>query len=77
MKLLAIPALLLSCVATLACAQGDETYDYSQHPDIAHVISVEAIPDVCEPVTAHMTYEDHQGQRHVMAYQVMGKGCYD
>ena len=77
MKFLAAPALLLCSVATLASAQDAETYDYSQHLDIAKVIDVEAIPDVCALVTNHMIYEDHQGQRHVLAYQVMGKGCYE
>jgi hypothetical protein len=76
MKYLALPALLLCSVTAMASGQNAETYDYSQHLDIAKVIEFEAVPDVCELVTTHMTYEDHQGQRHVLAYQVMGKNCY-
>lgn len=52
-----------------------EQYTYSSHPDIAKVISVSEIPDVCAVVPMRMTYQDHQGQQHVMAYQVMGNGC--
>ncbi len=52
-----------------------EQYTYSSHPDIAKVISVSEIPDVCAVVPARMTYLDSQGQQHIMAYQVMGNGC--
>ncbi|MCY1392610.1 hypothetical protein D3C76_424070 [compost metagenome] len=50
-------------------------YDYSQKLDIAKVVHLSAIPDVCEVVPAQMTYEDHQGQRHTIEYRVMGNGC--
>ena len=52
-----------------------EQYTYSSHPDIAKVISVSEVPDVCAVVPARMTYLDSKGQQHVMAYQVMGNGC--
>ncbi|MGV6393799.1 DUF2790 domain-containing protein [Pseudomonas caspiana] len=52
-----------------------EQYKYGSHPDIAKVISVTEIPNVCAVAPMRMTYEDHQGQRHVMGYQVMGNGC--
>ena len=52
-----------------------EQYRYGSHPDIAKVISVSNIPNVCEVVPMRMTYEDSKGQRHVMGYQVMGNGC--
>lgn len=52
-----------------------EQYTYDSHPDIARVLSISPIPDVCKVVPARMEYEDHQGQRHVMGYQVMGNGC--
>ncbi|WP_442965211.1 DUF2790 domain-containing protein [Pseudomonas sp. JDS28PS106] len=52
-----------------------EQYTYDSHPDIARVLSISPIPNVCEVVPARMTYEDHQGQRHIMSYQVMGNGC--
>ena len=52
-----------------------EQYTYSSHPDIAKVVSVSDVPNVCSVVPARMTYLDSQGQQHVMAYQVMGSGC--
>ncbi|MBA1205032.1 DUF2790 domain-containing protein [Pseudomonas capeferrum] len=52
-----------------------EQYSYSQHLDIARVISMEEVPDVCEVVPAHMTYEDSKGQKHTLEYRVMGNGC--
>ncbi|WP_296264434.1 DUF2790 domain-containing protein [Pseudomonas sp. UBA6562] len=52
-----------------------EAYSYAQHLDIAHVLSVSEVPNVCAVVPARMTYEDSQGQRHVLEYRVMGNGC--
>lgn len=54
-----------------------EQYTYGTHLDIAKVVSVSNIPDVCRIVPMRMTYEDSQGQQHIMAYQVMGNGCSD
>lgn len=52
-----------------------EQYSYSQHLDIAKVISMDEVPNVCEVVPAHMTYEDSKGQKHILEYRVMGNGC--
>ncbi|MFG0818588.1 DUF2790 domain-containing protein [Pseudomonas sp. GLN_3] len=52
-----------------------EQYSYSQHLDIARVISMSEVPNVCEVVPARMTYEDSKGQRHILEYRVMGNGC--
>lgn len=30
---------------------------------------------MCEVVPAQMIYEDHQGQRHILEYRIMGNGC--
>ena len=55
--------------------QRIEHYTYTSHPDIAKVISVDDVPNVCRVVPEHMTYEDSKGRRHVMEYLVMGNGC--
>jgi len=76
-------ALFLAGFATLAMAgettqsphSSIEHYRYGSKLDIAKVISLSSIPDVCEVVPATMTYEDHQCQRHTVEYQVMGNGC--
>lgn len=76
-------ALFLAGFATLAVAGETSTvkqatvepYSYGTKLDIARVISLSPIPKVCEVVPATMTYEDSQGQRHTLEYQVMGDGC--
>ncbi|MBU0521510.1 MULTISPECIES: DUF2790 domain-containing protein [Pseudomonas] len=52
-----------------------ERYTYSTQLDIKKVIAVTDIANECGPVPAQMTYEDSNGQRHVLQYQVMGTGC--
>ncbi|WEJ23058.1 DUF2790 domain-containing protein [Pseudomonas sp. SD17-1] len=62
-------------VKTAATQPLVEQYDYSTNLDIARVISLSTLPNVCEVVPATMTYEDHQGQRHTIEYRAMGDGC--
>lgn len=52
-----------------------ETYGYSTHLDIAHVISTTTPANECAAVPVQMTYVDSHGERHVMEYQTMGTGC--
>jgi hypothetical protein len=52
-----------------------EEYTYATHLDIAKVVSMSEIPNVCEVVPARMTYEDSKGVEHVLEYRVMGNGC--
>ncbi len=52
-----------------------EDYTYSTHLDVAKVLSMSEIPEVCQVVPVQMEYEDSQGQRHILQYQVMGNGC--
>ena len=61
--------------ASLSQPPAVEHYTYGARLDIAKVVSMSNIPKVCEVVPAQMTYEDHQGQRHTVEYQVMGDGC--
>lgn len=79
-NLFAFALLGLSAIAVTAQAEdvtqpAVERYSYSSHLDVAKVISMSSVPDVCDVVPMHMTYEDHQGQRHVLEYRVMGNGC--
>ena len=76
-------ALFLAGFATLTVAGETsavqsstvESYSYGTKLDIARVISLSTIPDVCEVVPATMIYEDSQGQRHTLEYKAMGDGC--
>jgi hypothetical protein len=71
-------ALAEESAAKVAAQQARvEQYTYGSHLDIAKVISVSTIPNVCEVVPMRMTYEDSKGQQHVMGYKVMGNGCAD
>jgi len=81
MKALLVLVLGSLCGAAMAGEAKDaeqipvEQYSYSQHLDIARVISMSEVPIVCEVVPARMTYEDSQGQKHILEYRVMGNGC--
>lgn len=81
MKKIALILLLGSfgAQAYAASSQGQETpvetYGYSSKLDIEHVISITEPANECAPVPVQMTYEDSQGERHVLQYQVMGTGC--
>lgn len=75
-------ALLLGSLGAQAYAQSAPTqnpaveqYDYATRLDVAHVISITEPANECAPVPVQMTYEDSQGQRHVLQYQIMGTGC--
>lgn len=84
MKALLVLALSSLCVTAMAdeiptdVAQQQvpvEEYTYSTDLDIAKVISMSEVPEVCEVVPARMEYEDSHGQRHILKYRVMGNGC--
>ena len=76
-------ALLMASIATVALANETTTpshssveqYRYGESLDIAKVISLSTVPNVCEVVPQQMTYEDPQGHRHTLEFQVMGDGC--
>ncbi|MBC3271901.1 MULTISPECIES: DUF2790 domain-containing protein [unclassified Pseudomonas] len=84
MKALLVLALSSLCATAMAEeAQTDvaqqqpviEQYTYSTHLDIAKVVSMSEVPNVCEVVPAKMVYDDHNGQRHILRYSIMGNGC--
>lgn len=75
--LIAASFVMLGSQMAFADQPAVEQYTYSSHLDIAKVIHMDPVPDVCEVVPVQMTYLDHQGQQHVMEYRVMGNGCSD
>ncbi|WP_166359772.1 DUF2790 domain-containing protein [Pseudomonas akapageensis] len=83
MKALLVLALSTFCVSAMAEEVTTdvaeqipvEHYTYSQQLDIAKVLSMSEIPNVCEVVPARMTYEDSTGKKHILEYRVMGNGC--
>ena len=84
MKALLVLALSSLCATAMADeAQTDvaqqqpaiEDYTYSMDLDIAKVISMSEVPNVCEVVPMKMEYDDSKGHRHILRYSVMGNGC--
>ena len=85
MKALIVFALITGCTTAMAEELPDtahahatpavEQYRYGMNLDIAHIVTVDAIPAVCEVVPARMTYDDSDGKRHILEYRVMGNGC--
>lgn len=81
MKLLLV--LFLGCLGSVAMADEAsqttqpkvEPYRYAQKLDIAHVVAITQVPNVCAVVPMHLTYDDSKGNRHIMEYHVMGNGC--
>lgn len=79
MKYALIATLML--FSAFACAQGNSknglvtdstSYTYSQHLDVAKVISIHHDAPTaagCNPVGTHMTYLDSKGNAHVLNYQ--------
>ncbi|MFK3798835.1 DUF2790 domain-containing protein [Pseudomonas sp. NPDC088444] len=61
-----------------AAAPPAVEYTYSQHLDIAKVISMTSASDVstaCGPVESHMVYVDSKGVTHNLEYTRLGDGC--
>ena len=84
MKALLVLALSSVCLTALADEVNTqvprqqpavEHYSYSSELDIAKVISMTEVPNVCEVVPAQMVYEDSHGMQHTLEYRVMGNGC--
>ena len=51
-------------------------YNYSQHLDIAKVVSIKADdPDTCGTTNANMVYVDSKGVTHSLEYTRLGNGC--
>ncbi len=75
LALVAVSSFALADQAADAAKPAVEQYSYGTTLDIAKVISLSKVANVCEVVPATMVYEDHQGQRHTVEYRVMGDGC--
>lgn len=75
LALVAVSSFALADQAQDAAKPAVEQYTYGTNLDIAKVISLSKVANVCEIVPATMVYEDHQGQRHTVEYRVMGDGC--
>ncbi|CDF85598.1 hypothetical protein PKB_4273 [Pseudomonas knackmussii B13] len=53
-------------------SKAAQDYTYGIKLDIRKVVSKSDVPDICGVVPMWMTYDDSQGRRHTIRYQVMG-----
>lgn len=61
-----------------AQAQADEqavAYRYGMQLDIAQVVNITPVADVCGVVPVEMTYLDSHGAKHILQYSEFGTGC--
>lgn len=72
---LALTASLCAYAQESAAPADVVAYTYGMHLDIAQVLNMSPVPEVCGPAPMHMTYRDSQGQTHVLEYSVLGNGC--
>lgn len=86
MKYLLVAALSMFSVYAAAAQPAPPTsaqsapitvqYDYSQHLDIAKVVSISPVnPDSCGPISSNMVYIDSKGVTHSLEYTRLGNGC--
>jgi len=71
--------LTLALLAGLAAqAQADEevvAYRYGMQLDIAQVVSITPVADICGVAPVEMTYLDSHGAKHILQYSEFGTGC--
>jgi len=71
--------LSLTLLAGLAAqAQADEeavAYRYGMQLDIAQVVSITPVADICGVVPVEMTYLDSHGAKHILQYSEFGTDC--
>ena len=69
---------LVMLAGLAAQARADEeavTYRYGMALDIAEVVSITPVADVCGVVPVEMTYLDSKGAKHILQYSEFGTGC--
>ena len=83
MKALLVLALSSVCLTAMADTSNTpvsnpqpavEHYSYSSELDIAKVISMTEVPNVCEVVPAQMVYEDSHGMQHTLETKIARDG---
>ncbi|MCU7249706.1 DUF2790 domain-containing protein [Pseudomonas koreensis] len=67
---------LIAGLSTQAhAAEEAVAYRYGMNLDIAKVISITPVADVCGVVPVEMTYLDSDGAKHILQYSEFGSGC--
>lgn len=67
---------LIAGLATQAQAQDSAVaYQYGMDLDVAQVVSITPVADVCGPTPVELTYLDSKGVTHILQYSEFGTGC--
>lgn len=74
-KILLILTLLGGVCAQASATDEAVAYRYGMQLDIAQVLSITPVADVCGVVPVEMTYLDSHGGKHILQYSEFGSGC--
>lgn len=74
-KILLTQALIGGLSAQAFAADEVVAYRYGMPLDIAQVLSITPVADVCGVVPVEMTYLDSNGGKHILQYSEFGSGC--
>ncbi|UQS16789.1 DUF2790 domain-containing protein [Pseudomonas sp. HS6] len=74
-KILLSLALLAGLCAQAQASEEAVAYRYGMQLDIAQVVSITPVADVCGVVPVEMTYLDSNGTKHILQYSEFGTGC--
>lgn len=78
MKKILFALSLIAGLAAQAQAQAQDgavAYQYGMDLDIAQVVHITPVADVCGPTPVEMTYLDSKGVTHILQYSEFGSGC--
>lgn len=74
-RILLTLALLGGFCAQAFAADEAVAYRYGMQLDIAQVLSITPVAEVCGVVPVEMTYLDSNGGKHILQYSEFGSGC--
>ncbi|CAI8992590.1 DUF2790 domain-containing protein [Pseudomonas sp. IT-P100] len=61
--------------SSIVAAPAEEVARTGMPLDIVKTISITDVSNACGIVPVELTYDDSQGQRHTVTYQVWGSAC--
>lgn len=74
-KILLTLALLAGFAAQAQATDEAIAYRYGMQLDVAQVLSITPVADVCGVVPVEMTYLDSHGGKHILQFSEFGSGC--
>ncbi|MBK5511673.1 MULTISPECIES: DUF2790 domain-containing protein [unclassified Pseudomonas] len=74
-KILFALSLIAGLAAQAQAQDGAVAYQYGMDLDIARVVNITPVADVCGPTPVEMTYLDSKGVTHILQYSEFGTGC--